>query len=263
MGNLYWRIADYNAYIGIQCKEYFKRHKNPIIRKWWFLGKCYWKNQLADKRQGYSVTEDEIYEILKQYRIISFDVFDTLLMRPYDKPTDLFYELEKRCCMPGFANARIEAERQARQNNQMCEEINFGQIYSFLKYPYNRLQDQEIELEQDVLKPNENVKKIYNRALEMDKQIIIVSDMYLSKKNIMKLLEHNGYDRYEKVYVSSDIGVTKMSGNMYSYIMGKMDENPQNYLHIGDDFYSDGNACWKGKMRYLYVNCKKNDYILF
>ena len=35
----------------------------------------------------------------EKYKVISFDIFDTLLIRPYDKPTDLFEELEEALIM--------------------------------------------------------------------------------------------------------------------------------------------------------------------
>ena len=92
------------------------------------------------------------------------------------------------------------------------------------------------------------------------RSFIITSDMYLSKDIIRSLLQVNGY---EDIFVSSDVGFTKNSGNMYTYIIKKMDEDPQNYLHIRDNYYSDGNACWKCGMNYLYVDSKKGDYIIF
>ena len=74
--------------------------------------------------------------------------------------------------------------------------------------------------------------------------------MYLSKDIIRSLLQVNGY---EDIFVSSDVGFTKNSGNMYTYIIKKMDEDPQNYLHIRDNYYSDGNACWKCGMNYMWT----------
>ena len=38
----------------------------------------------------YKAKKVNIYEKIKKHNIISFDIFDTLLIRPYVKPTDLF-----------------------------------------------------------------------------------------------------------------------------------------------------------------------------
>ena len=49
------------------------------------------------------------------YDVISFDIFDTLLLRPFANPTDLFYIIGKRLDMPEFHKLRIEAEKRARE----------------------------------------------------------------------------------------------------------------------------------------------------
>ena len=91
MKKIYWRLAEHNAYIGIQCKEYQKRHKFIWGRRWWFLIKCTVRNWFRGNYKGCYITEDEILKKISEYEIISFDIFDTLLVRPYKKPTDLFY----------------------------------------------------------------------------------------------------------------------------------------------------------------------------
>ena len=48
-------------------------------------------------------------------KVVSFDIFDTLVFRIYRKPTDLFLHLERASGRKGFANARIKAERIARE----------------------------------------------------------------------------------------------------------------------------------------------------
>ncbi len=53
-------------------------------------------------------------EILK-YDVISFDIFDTLLLRPFIKPTDLFWYIETKYNIKGFHQARILAEMQSRE----------------------------------------------------------------------------------------------------------------------------------------------------
>lgn len=263
MEELFWKLADYNAYIGFQCREYRKRHKDSSLRKWWFLAKCTVKNKIKDRYTGYYITENEIIGKIEKYDIISFDVFDTLLVRPYEKPTDLFYDLENRYHMWGFAKKRIRAEQMAREKYSACEDVNLEQIYAMLEQPYRQLKDKEMKLEQEVLRPNERIRKIYDEALRQQKRILIISDMYLPQKFIKKLLDLNGYGGYEEVYVSADIGYTKINGSMYLHVMEVTDQNPKDYLHIGDNFYSDGNACWKVGMGYLYVNCNQEKYILF
>ena len=48
-------------------------------------------------------------------KVVSFDLFDTLLIRPFARPTDLFRLMERFYDVPGFADRRIQAERDARK----------------------------------------------------------------------------------------------------------------------------------------------------
>ena len=262
MKKIYWRLAEHNAYIGIQCKEYQKRHKFIWGRRWWFLIKCTVRNWFRGNYKGCYITEDEILKKISEYEIISFDIFDTLLVRPYKKPTDLFYDLEKQRGIPGFAEKRIFAEKMARKENKISEDIKLEQIYEVLDVSYKKFMKMEIELEQEVLHANGNIKKIYDEADKLQRKIIVVSDMYLSKELLSNILKYNGYRGYENLFVSSDLGVTKRSGNMFFYVMKRMNKLPQSFLHIGDDFYSDGNACWKAGMSYLYVDRTEEKYVL-
>ncbi|MFQ9799553.1 MAG: hypothetical protein ACLR23_12200 [Clostridia bacterium] len=52
------------------------------------------------------------------YDIISFDVFDTLLFRPFSNPTHVFYLAGIRLQYPDFTRIRIESEQQAGTRNE-------------------------------------------------------------------------------------------------------------------------------------------------
>ena len=52
---------------------------------------------------------------LSEYDIISFDIFDTLIFRPFSEPTDLFYFIGERLGYLDFKRIRTEMEFKARQ----------------------------------------------------------------------------------------------------------------------------------------------------
>ena len=56
---------------------------------------------------------DGLKYLIEKHNTISFDIFDTLLLRPYAKPTDLFKHLEKLENAQGFAAERVMAEKRA------------------------------------------------------------------------------------------------------------------------------------------------------
>ena len=57
---------------------------------------------------------EEFVEALAKYDVISFDVFDTLVLRPFSDPTDLFYVLGNELNYMDFQRIRIEMEWKAR-----------------------------------------------------------------------------------------------------------------------------------------------------
>ena len=187
----------------------------------------------------YKAKKVNIYEEIKKHNIISFDIFDTLLIRPYVKPTDLFLHIEKLYKIKGFHKNRIMAEKLARGKYIDYEEITLNQIYEEIDDKYKRFKEIEIELEERILTIHKENKEIYDYALSLGKKIIIVSDMYLPKEVIEKILIKNNYTNYYKLYLSSDLMLTKASGNLYKYIINDLNVKPSTIMHIGDNFHSD------------------------
>lgn len=193
----------------------------------------------------------QIKSILSKVDVVSFDIFDTLLLRPYARPTDLFLHLEKLYNKPNFAIARMHAEEYAKdiiiqKVRQECpntttnkNEITFDSIYEYIEENFSDLKDKELELEFQTLQPNYEMLEIYKYIKALDKKIIITSDMYLPKDFIEKLLNKNGFTDYNHLYLSSDIGYTKASGLLYEYIKNDLAIEPSKILHIGDNYKTD------------------------
>ena len=187
----------------------------------------------------YNSKKINIYEEIKKHDIISFDIFDTLLIRPYVKPTDLFLHIEKLYKIKGFYKNRIMAEKLARGKYIDYEEITLNQIYKEIDDKYKRFKEIEIELEERILTMHKENKEIYDYALSLGKKIIIASDMYLPKEFIEKILIKNNYTNYYKLYLSSDLILTKASGNLYKYIINDLNVKPSTIMHLGDNYHSD------------------------
>ena len=182
---------------------------------------------------------NKIKSQIDMHDIISFDIFDTLLLRPYVKPTDLFLHLEQIENVAGFAKARIEAESIARQIHKDKEDITLDEIYNELTEPFLSLKNKEMNLERQVLQPNPEMKEVFDYALKQGKRIIIVSDMYLPKKFLSDVLYKKGYEGIEKVYVSSEYEKMKYSGGLFSSVLSDLNVSPSCILHMGDNEHSD------------------------
>ena len=95
------------------------------------------KKLLFQESGSFSGMSGEIlFEQLSGYDVISFDVFDTLLLRPFSAPTDLFYLMGIEFHYPDFPVLRILAEDQARQKKRKAEgtgEVTLKEIWKCLE----------------------------------------------------------------------------------------------------------------------------------
>lgn len=193
----------------------------------------------------------------KKTKVVSFDIFDTLVQRPFWEPTDLFYFLgiyANQVLHAGdllsFRDIRISAERKAREigrlNHPSWEEITLDDIYDVLQDWLGMTDDQrqavenrEIELELKYCHPRSYARELFLLCHALGKRIIITSDMYLPKKAVGKILARCGYEGYEELYLSSDVKLGKWSGNLYQHVCKDLNVSPENILHIGDTMPSD------------------------
>lgn len=170
--------------------------------------------------------------------IISFDVFDTLVIRSVKKPVDVFDNLDGHA---DFKQKRINAERKAR-GEAKAEEITIKDIYEQL-YPDDPILREEflkkeIQRELEVCQANDEMLSLFNALLTQGKKIIIVSDMYLPQKVICEILSNCGYDLTDiPIYISSEFSLTKRTGNLIKKVIET--EGTKDLVHIGDNLLTD------------------------
>jgi predicted HAD superfamily hydrolase len=147
---------------------------------------------------NYNNFRPDPYRLIKkllQYDVISFDIFDTLLLRPFTKPTDLFLTLSPHYNIPNFSTERINAEKRARRNQYLNEghyEVNIFDIYEELSKSTGINLEQgvylELEKEKQYCYPNPYMKRVFDMLLENQKRIILISDMYYPESLMKKYM---------------------------------------------------------------------------
>lgn len=170
---------------------------------------------------------------IESYDIISFDVFDTAIIRLFESPKDIFKYIEENKCAKGFRANRVHSEVKAREVNSHKKDINIEDIYSNL----DLTSELELEIELLFTSANPAVYDLYNRAIAANKKIYFVSDMYLSDIHIKDILNINGYTKYNELYVSSVDNLPKGDGSRFMALKEKIGE--QKILHIGDNAIAD------------------------
>ena len=152
------------------------------------------------------------------------------MTRSVIKSTDIFELMEIKTGIQGFASMRQKAEDNSRLQ---CPETKLSLIYEHL--PLNPqlatdLMSLELALEYELSSPiNDNIH-------QFSENDIIISDMYLDKKDLLLIAKKNGiHVKDDHFYVSSQLGMNKHSGEIYRHLLSKI--NIHN--HTGDNYHSD------------------------
>lgn len=210
--------------------------------------KTAWNNKLEEIKK----------EIMNQKtKVVSFDIFDTLILRPFWTPIDLFIFLDDYFRKVSnievgidFSKLRIKAEEIRRKEilkeNSKIQDITLDEIYEEIEEEtginssiLKLMMEKEKELELNFCSERKTAKELYELALFLGKEVICISDMYLPKETIQEILRKNGYNEISKLYVSSDIKLTKFTGDLYSYVIEDLKIEPKEIIHIGDNYFSD------------------------
>lgn len=181
---------------------------------------------------------------------ISFDIFDTLIVRDVSSPYDIFNKVAKDLFMlkssTKFPSLRICAEKKAivahkKKKRDVSEEISLESIYNEIDLPNEEKEIfklKELECELNACHCNSEMKDVLELSRRLGKKIIISSDMYLPKNVICQILERNEIE-YDFLYLSSDRGVRKSSGNLFRLEKKEIGFSKKQYIHIGDNWISD------------------------
>ena len=188
--------------------------------------------------------------------VVSFDVFDTLLVRPVIDPPDLFYIVERRVREAigdhryPFAHIRVWAEKRARQQLRLqrpdFEDITLDEIYGVLESDLRLSADDidlmkqlEIAVELQYLRPRQGIKDLYALAVDNNKLIITISDVYLPACHVVDVLTRNGFHHIHRHFISSEIRLSKRTGNLFHYVLAELEIKPAGLVHIGDNKGAD------------------------
>lgn len=180
-------------------------------------------------------------------KVVSFDIFDTLIKRNLRSANDIFKILEFEFnqhfnkSLP-ILLLRKKAETNANENSSN-EEVSLDEIYAEFEQISEEerkwLRNQEIFLEKNFCQRNRRMYGIYNWCLKNGKKILITSDMYLPLEIIKDILFDAGYYDYSKVYLSNDQKARKATGSLFSIMLEEERLNASEVVHIGDALKGD------------------------
>lgn len=187
-------------------------------------------------------------------RVISFDVFDTLLVRLQAQPGDLFRQLgaELRTAdtaMPppaDFARVRQRTELAARRTTPGGE-VTLDEIYAALaatlgwnESTRDQARQTELNLEERSLKAVPPMLARVQAARTEADAVWFISDMYLPAAFIERVLRREGFFRDgDQLYVSNEWRATKARGDLFAKARAQATQPITSWKHIGDNPHAD------------------------
>ena len=206
----------------------------------------------AMKIASYFITSPSvrIRDALPLVDVVSFDIFDTLLSRPFATPGMVFQYLEEivqqRYGIKDFMRLRQEAAARLRRQLGASGDVKISQIYRELAQTAGispqiagELLELELATEIRLLIPRRDVLASFEEAKEAGKRVILITDTYFEREHIERILAAKGISGYHHLYISCEEGRRKNRGDMWDHVIEREGLTFDNYLHVGDNEQSD------------------------
>ncbi|GMQ47921.1 rhamnan synthesis F family protein [Vibrio sp. 10N] len=201
---------------------------------------------------NYVNTKQQLMDKVRPFDIISFDVFDTLVRRSHFVPDyaklKFGQQLEKEGLVASaheFVKLRNNAEFEVRKETNFQGDVNIFQVYEKLGQHFDWSAEQaqqyaEVEFGHDLamIESKDEIVDILNTLIGAGKTVYIISDTYYSEHQIVLMLRKAGVTNGYQLYVSSEMGLRKDNGSMWSYMQGHL-KNKGSFVHIGDNAVAD------------------------
>lgn len=201
------------------------------------------KDLLTDNRVSYDFIgvkgykRKELIAKSKLADVVSFDLFDTLIMRRVFSYTDIFEIVESRLrdegiTIPDFAVKRLQVEKELSQKgapflidiyiaiiDKIDEDLlNVLAVYLddshdlFVKNIAEHLVNMEYETDRNTICLRREMVEVFDELVKAGKNVYITTDTYYSKKQIVDILDDLGIVGYKDVLVSSEYNRGKRQG---------------------------------------------------
>lgn len=234
----------------------------------------------AFRKANPGVTVSAFVEELSKHDVVSFDIFDTLIFRPFSQPTDLFFQIGKKLEYMDFCNMRIRCEYEARwihadeikarnkegQKQVVDYEVTLDDIWNRMQavtdLDTRRGQAIEEALEQELCYANPFMKAVYDELIRRGKRIVITSDMYLGKSVLESILEGCGYTGYERFFLSNVYHKSKSDGRLYDVVREYVGRDCD-IIHVGDNLHSDIKMAKRAHFATLHYPNVNTDTLMF
>ena len=193
-----------------------------------------------------TISGEHYRSLAKRAKVISFDVFDTLIHRRVLLPRDIFGLVGLKIGVADFAEQRFAAEARARRLARPATfEVSLDEIYQ--AFPENFLPDPEgakqveLEVERESTFANAAMRSSIKDLRAEGFRVVAITDTYLSQDQVKALLSDSQIE-VDAIYASSDYrheNLGKYNGDIYPVVCSAEQIEPGDMLHAGDNSDAD------------------------
>lgn len=181
-------------------------------------------------------------------KIVSFDLFDTLVTRPFLHPSGardyLAHLVEKNFGLMDFATLRSRAETVARM--KLGHDVDCTIIYDTMANMAELrgisaadIRELELDTERHLLKPRATLVDSVGELARSGKRIVAVSDMYFNAEELRHVLPPVVSEALRKIHVSCENGWRKDTAEAWLHLPKVENVPTGQWLHVGDNEHSD------------------------
>ena len=231
------------------CKAIAKRIGKACCENHITLMDIRGRNLLEEQKITYDFNNVEgfrkadLLRCIEEHEVISFDLFDTLIMRNTFFSTDVYEIVEDRVRQQGivienFAGKRLESEKHlAKTGAPTLKEIYQYMIeqYHIQRISAEILADTEWTVDNELLVPRMEMCELVSQIYQDGKEVYIVSDTYYTKQQLFGFTDKFGI-RVTDILSSCEFGTSKTQ-QLYGCLKERI--NNKSCIHVGDDSTAD------------------------
>ena len=225
--------------IGALCREHnvplFDIRGNDLLEE---------KKVVYDFKAVSGYTKQELLQAIDESEAVSFDLFDTLLVRNVSSLDDLLSIIDirlrdKNINITDFGNIRTRAEKKLSIGRAPRLDKIYGEVLNStneLNADAGELSIIEYAVDLDTIEARREMVTLVNEIIEMGKPVYITSDCYYSKTQLQEILKVIGVNKVTDIIVSCEYDTSK-TGNLFEKLIAIA--GTKNIIHIGDDIVAD------------------------
>lgn len=204
------------------------------------------------------ITKSDMLEQCSECSVVSFDLFDTLVMRKVLYSSDIFVRMsakikQENILIEDFTDKRMATEKRLSMNYAPTLEEIYRELLKTEDLPISyaeKLAQWEWQLDFETLIPRYDMVSMVNELLSDGKRICIVSDTYYSRPQIEQIISKIGIAKDVSIFLSCELGMSKTQG-LFKCVKDKCKDN--SFLHIGDDEVADKKAAEKEDFSTVHI----------